>query len=304
MTAFAPSQEAPRARTIAQSAQEYGRGVAGGLLFSIPLLFTAEVWSSSFTIEPLRLLLYVVCVSALLVLYNHFAGLRPNASWLECVVDAVEEMGVGLVLAAATLWLVGELDAPLAPLEALGKIVMEGMSVALGVSVGTAQLGQSSESDPDAETGFGAELAIAFCGAIVFVSNIAPTEEILLVAQGATPMKLLFIALLSLGLGGYILYFSEFRGASKTEDKMEVARGVISSYAVALVATALTMGFFGRFDGETLSTNISQTVVAGLAGAMGASAGRFLLQLNQGGGGGDDGDEQNEGDDKQDNKDE
>jgi len=31
-------------RSTAESLQEYGRGIAGGLMFSIPLLYTMEVW--------------------------------------------------------------------------------------------------------------------------------------------------------------------------------------------------------------------------------------------------------------------
>ncbi|MDQ3135846.1 MAG: TIGR02587 family membrane protein, partial [Acidobacteriota bacterium] len=31
-------------RPIKKSLQEYARGVAGGLLFSLPLLYTMEVW--------------------------------------------------------------------------------------------------------------------------------------------------------------------------------------------------------------------------------------------------------------------
>jgi hypothetical protein len=31
-------------RSTGESLREYGRGVAGGLLFSLPLLYTVEVW--------------------------------------------------------------------------------------------------------------------------------------------------------------------------------------------------------------------------------------------------------------------
>ena len=270
----------PKTRPIAESAQQYGRGIAGGLLFSLPLLFTAEVWSVSFTLEPWRLLLCIAAAGAVLMLYNRFAGLTANPSWLECALDAVEEIGLGLLIAAGMLWLVGRIEAPLWSLETLGPIVVSGLSVAMGVSVGTAQLGQNSEERPPAGRGELAQGPIAFCGAIVFVANIAPTEEVLLIALSVGPGKLLLIALLSLFLSGFILYFSEFRGSQSAESPFEIVRGVLFSYAVALVATAGTLAFFGRFDGETPITNLSQTVVAGLAGALGASAGRFLLQLD------------------------
>ena len=41
-------------RPIAKSLQEYGRGIAGGMLFSLPLLYTMEVWWAGFSIHPWR----------------------------------------------------------------------------------------------------------------------------------------------------------------------------------------------------------------------------------------------------------
>ena len=31
-------------RTIAESLNEYGRRIAGGLMFSLPLIYTMEIW--------------------------------------------------------------------------------------------------------------------------------------------------------------------------------------------------------------------------------------------------------------------
>ena len=92
-----------RARTIAQSLQEYGRGLAGGLMFSLPLLYTMEVWWAGFTSHPWRLALYVATTFALLLGYNYFAGLRRDSCFSEVVLDSVEEMGLGILVARAEL---------------------------------------------------------------------------------------------------------------------------------------------------------------------------------------------------------
>ncbi len=280
----------PQTRKPSQSLREYGRGIAGGLIFSLPLLFTMEVWWASFLLEPRRLLLYVLGAFALLLAYNRFAGLREDASWWECAIDSVEEMGIGLVLGALMLWLLGRSDVSGSGLEVVGKIVVEGMTVAVGVSVGTAQLGTSgpqgaddARPDKEREGDVLAQSAIAFCGAILFISSIAPTEEVFVIASESSPIKLLLTALLSLVLAGLVLFFSEFRGSGrniKSGDSFFIVRGIFSTYAIALVASALALFFFGRFDGESFPTIISQTVVAALAAAMGASAGRLLLQSN------------------------
>jgi uncharacterized membrane protein len=54
--------------------------------------------------------------------------------------------------------------------------------------------------------------------------------------------------------------------------------GTVVTYSVALAASALILGFFGRFDEAGLSACVAQTVVLGVAATMGASAGRLLLQ--------------------------
>ncbi len=286
---FSPS------RTPAQSLQEYGRGIAGGLIFSLPLLFTMEVWFAGFTLHPTRLALYVVATFALLLAYNRFAGLRSDASWWECAIDSVEEMGLGLVLSAAILWLLGRLDLAEDWSVTLGKIVIEAMTVAIGVSVGTAQLG--SGQDGEQESGMEndeagnpsdlSQLAIAFCGAVLLAANVAPTEEVLVLAEENSSLRLFLIALISLLLGGYVLFFAEFRGArqfARSADTFHLGRGVISTYAIALAASASMLFFFGRFDGETASLCVAQTVVVALPASLGASAGRLLLQGNAGGG--------------------
>ncbi|MBA2457682.1 MAG: DUF2391 family protein, partial [Gemmatimonadales bacterium] len=71
------------ARSPAESLREYGRGVAGGLLFSLPLLYTTEVWEAGFTMPPHRQLAYLVGTCVLLLGYNRYSGLHPDTSWAE-----------------------------------------------------------------------------------------------------------------------------------------------------------------------------------------------------------------------------
>jgi uncharacterized membrane protein len=137
------------------------------------------------------------------------------------------------------------------------------------------------DSDDERSHDFVSQMAIAFCGGVLFATNIAPTEEILVVAEESSPLKLLLIALVSLLLGGYVLFFSQFRGASRFSHRdglFPLVRGIISTYAVALLAAACSLFFFGRFDGETPQICLSQTVVLSLVASLGASAGRLLLQ--------------------------
>ncbi|HEX6182739.1 MAG TPA: TIGR02587 family membrane protein [Pyrinomonadaceae bacterium] len=275
-------------RTVSESLREYARGVAGGLLFSLPLLYTMEVWWAGFTSHPWRLALYVAATFALLLGYNRLLGLRHDTCFSEVVIDSVEEMGLGILVALLILWLLGRVTVGMPLEEVAGKVVIEAMTVAVGVSVGTAQLGaDGDEGDkgvsggPTSAGGFGGQLVIALCGAVLFAANVAPTEEIVMIAVEVSAWRLLGLALLSLGLGALILYYSEFAGSKKHvrfDRHHDVLVGTVVTYAVALAASAAILLFFGRFDGQALVTCVAQTVVLGVAATLGASAGRLLLQ--------------------------
>jgi putative integral membrane protein (TIGR02587 family) len=305
-------------RTVAESFQEYGRGVAGGLMFSLPLLYTMEVWWAGFNSHPWRLAAYVVATFVLLLGYNRYAGLHHDATMLEVAIDSVEELGIGFIMSAVALFLLGRISFEMPANEIAGQIVVEAMTVAIGVSVGTAQLGgggneagahlgdganpagqatrrggdnkaqkkRRAHGTKDAQTQrgephFGGQMLLALCGATLFAANVAPTEEIVLIAVESSWMRLIALAFVSLLLGSLILHYSEFRGAERfvrTDGLSAVVLGSVITYTVALFASALILWFFGRFDGVSFYTALAQIIVLGVAATLGASAGRLLLQ--------------------------
>lgn len=288
-------------RSIGRSLQEYLRGIVGGLLFSLPLLYTMEVWWAGYTMHPIRLLIYVLATFTLLLGYNRYGGLRRDASSVEVAIDSVEEMGIGIVIATVVLWLLGQLTFDMQISEVVGKIATESMTVAIGVSVGTAQLGGSEGESGDtgmqnelsqAQSTSGpflllegsdisGQLAITTCGAVLFGANVAPTEEIFIIATQSNAFKLIGMALLSMLLGTLILFYSNFTGAqsfSKSRGIKTVFSGAIITYAISLIVSAAILWVFGRFDGTSASICLAETVVLGVAATLGASAGRLLLQ--------------------------
>ena len=274
-------------RTVTQSLRESARGVAGGLLFSLPLLYTMEVWWAGFTSHPWRLAAYVAATLVLLLGYNYFVGLRRDSCFSEVVIDSFEELGLGLLVALLVLWLLGRVTAGMPLGEVVGKTVIEAMTVAIGVSVGTAQLGPGEDDDRGVggrgakSVGFGGQVVIALCGAVLFAANVAPTEEVVMIAVEVSAWRLLGLSALSLALGALILYYSEFAGSTRHvvfDRHHDVLVGTVVTYAVALAASAAILLFFGRFEGQALGVCVAQTVVLGVAATLGASAGRLLLQ--------------------------
>jgi putative integral membrane protein (TIGR02587 family) len=286
-------------RPLSESVEEYGRGVAGGFLFSLPLLYTMEVWWNGFLATPLKLLAYLGFTFVLLLGYNRFAGMREDAGWLDIVIDSVEEMGIGVILSVLILYLIGQIDGGMARAELIGKVAIETGMVAVGVSVGTAQLGGGNGGEKE-DQGKGqksgtkkdgardkrrhasaSDIFIGFCGAFLISAHVAPTEEVPMIASEASSGKLAVLALVSLATATVVLFFSNFRGSSRysvVESRWRLAGIAATTYAIAAVASALMLWFFDRFDGVGLMFAVSQIVVLAFPAVIGASAGRLLLQ--------------------------
>lgn len=282
-------REGEENRSYGRSLREYARGVVGGLLFSLPLLYTMEVWWAGFISRPSNLLVYLAAGFLLLFGYNRYAGLHHDASWLEVGFEAVEEMGLGLLVSAGILWLIGQIDGTMTVNEVVGKIVVEAVTVAIGISVGSAQLGGVGEAgmtgkggDPDRPLSLAGQVVLAGCGAVLLASNVAPTEEIVLIAIEASRWQVVGLAVLSFALAWTILFASDFKGADRLSPPGEGAGWMVLrtalNYTVALTASAFILWFFGRFDGASLDICVAQTVVLGVASSLGASAGRVLLR--------------------------
>ncbi len=296
-------------RPASESLREYGRGLAGGLLFSLPLLYTMEVWWSGFLVHSWTLIAYLVTTFLLLLGYNRYAGMHPDATFGQVVMDSVEEMGIGLIVAAVVLYLLGQVTGEMTLSEILGKVVVEAMTVAVGVSVGTAQLGgQSKEEESDGEGSEGdragreessgnqggqdrdlkaerrelrADLVLGFCGAVLFASNVAPTEEVLMIAAEASAWKLLGLAGLSIAMAALILFHIEFIKSDPPTANgrtWTMVRQLAATYAMALAASALMLWFFQRFEGTSPGVAVAQTVVLAFPGVLGATAGRLLIR--------------------------
>lgn len=292
------------------SLKEYGRGISGGLLFSIPLLYTMEMWWLGFLSSPRQLLGFLFVTLLLLVGYNRVSGFREDSGWGEIIVDSVDALGIGILTAAAVLWILGRISMDM-PFEiVLGKIAVEAGMVAIGISIGTAQLGAEESGDGSGRASSGtatgeqgesgksgsrksdsknkrsnslalSQVMLAFFGGLAFAANVAPTEEILLIAAEMSFTKLIVLALLSVFVAAAILHFSEFTGSrihAHAETPFEVVTGVAATYTVALGTAASILWFIGRFEGASLSLVVALTVVLAFPTVLGASAARLLLQ--------------------------
>ena len=284
---------------VKESLKEYARGIAGGLLFSFPLLYTMEVWWAGFIASPFSLLILALTTYLLLLGYNRFAGLRPDATWSEVAIDSVEEMGIGLLLSFAILLMLNRIQiGSMSTDEIMGKVVIEAMFVAIGVSIGTAQLGvgkgggkgdeeqgrddqKKNKKEPAHRTGKAGMAVLALCGSLVVGGNVAPTQEVLMIAVEAEPGHILAMALASLFLCAVILFFSDFKGSPKRRPEnfaFHLVSDVCLCYVMALGASAFVLWFFDRFENMSFWNAFAEVIVLGVLSSVGASAGRLLIK--------------------------
>ena len=271
-----------------ESVREYGRGFAGGLLFSLPLLYTMEVWWAGYVARPPRLLALLAATFLLLLAYNRVSGMRHDASWIEVAIDSVEELGLGTLTAVLVLFLIGRIGPDVSRGEALGLVVAEAVVVAIGFSVGTAQLGPgASDRELGAEgdrawSPLARHVVIAACGALLFAANVAPTEEVVVIALDTGPLRLLGLVLLSLLIVGAILVLTRRAGEDELPGgKSGLLYDTALTYVVGLAIAAAVLWFFGRFDGASPVVALRQSVVLAFPSGIGAAAGKVLLEIRE-----------------------
>lgn len=267
-------------RKISETTKEYGRGIVGGLLFSLPLLYTMEVWWTGFIASPGKLLAFIVFTFLLLLGYNRHAGMRPDASLRDILHESVEDIALAFIVAFLFLLLISKVGFSMSFSEIAGKVIVESMIVAIGVSVGTAQLGQSpgEEGKKSRDGGILQVIVLGVCGAALVSSSVAPTEEILQIAIISESVHLLLMILGSLIISAVILFYSDFKGTGPVEGGFQkIFMHLIINYLIALIVSFMMLWFFGRINDYSLSLVIAEIVVLAIPASLGASAGRLLI---------------------------
>ena len=81
---------------------DYGRGLAGGLLFGLPILLTAEVWHEAFVMSPTRIVLFLLVQVVLLLGLVWVSGFKRRREMTsgQVALEAVQTMGLALVESA------------------------------------------------------------------------------------------------------------------------------------------------------------------------------------------------------------
>ncbi|WP_428060080.1 TIGR02587 family membrane protein [Brevundimonas sp.] len=280
MTTAAPFVNLDRERAYVS---DLGRAFAGALVFNIPLLMTMEMWEQGVVMDRWRLLTFILCGLPLLYGLSYYAGFSKRRGLVNDALDTAVALAVGFVTASLLLILFGvvEWDAP--PREALGMVALQAVPGAMGALLARRQLsGARSESgggDTDEEeASYFGELFLMAAGALFFALNIAPTEEMILIAYKASPAHILALIAVSIMLLHLIVFKAGFAGQEEA-DRPAAAflHFTLPGYAIALAVSLFTLFLFGRADGHSVAGVVQTMVVLGFPASIGAAAARLLV---------------------------
>ena len=280
--------EKAKGPSVAQSARQYLTAIAGGILVGLPLLWTMEVWDDGAVLGAAKLLVLLAIGFAVVVGFNSLAGFRRDRTWLALMVDSIEAMGMSVAVAALALAALGRLDPALGVPTLVGRIAIETIPVAFGMSLAATVMGQSTgdKGGPTGESttlGPLGRLLVAGAGALYFALNIAPTDEVRILAAESSPVQLLAAVLAGLGIGLAIVFYSDFRGGlglGKHDRRWPLENPVgetVAAYTLALLISLVLLWAFGSVDGANPHAVVAQVVMLAIVASFGAAGSRLIV---------------------------
>ncbi len=259
------------------------RATGGAIIFSLPMLMTMELWWLGFYADRVRLALFVAVMIPLLIGLSHFAGFEPTFDWIDDTVDAFVALAVGFVAAGVVLALFDEIGPGMSMDETLGKIAIQAVPGSIGAMLAVSQFGPRDEHAEEElqQAGYWGELFFMVIGALFLSLNVAPTEEIILIAYKITDWHALGLVLLSLAIMHAFVYAVEFRGQAEVKPGTPFwsvfLRYTVVGYAIALLISLYVLWTFGRSDGTSFEHLMMGAIVLAFPGAIGAAAARLVF---------------------------
>jgi putative integral membrane protein (TIGR02587 family) len=260
-----------------------GRAFGGAIFFSLPLLMTMEMWQLGFTMARLPLALFMVTMMPVLFGLEYYTGFKDSTTVLDEIADAAVAYGVGVVASVIVLAMFNliSLDEPVSSI--VGKVALQAIPASFGAMLSGSQFGAqgAAERRHKRDVGFGGILFLMAVGALFLAFNVAPTEEMFLIAARMTPWHGIALAIASLIIMHGFVYAASFRGAPAAPEGLSrralFFRFTVPGYAIALTVSIYVLWTFGQYEGHTATMMIMQAVVLGFPASIGAAAARLVV---------------------------
>ncbi|MGA1835182.1 TIGR02587 family membrane protein [Rhizobium wenxiniae] len=267
------------------------RGVAGALLFALPMFMTMEMWELGFYMDRSRLFLLLIVNIPLLIILSDRVGFEQTFTWGQAVRDASIAYGLGIIASVLILVAIGVIKVGQSPHEIIGMIAIQAVPASIGAMLGRSQLGgqanddetDDSSDDPvdERETSYVGELFLMAVGALFLNLNVAPTEEMILLSFKMTPWHALATVAASLAVMHGFVYALSFKGshdlAEGTPSWHAFVRFTLPGYLIAGLISACCLWTFHRTDDVGSTQILMMIAILSFPGAVGAAAARLIL---------------------------
>ncbi|HWT30673.1 MAG TPA: TIGR02587 family membrane protein [Propylenella sp.] len=261
------------------------RAFGGAVLFAFPLLMTMEMWQLGFSMSRLRLALFIAITLPVLFGLSYYSGFEKTETRAEDAEDAFVAFGVGFIAAALMLALFGMItwDMPLG--EIFGKIGIQTVPASIGAIVASKQFhaggGEDDEEEEEKRASYPGELFLMTAGAIFVAFNVAPTEEMLLIAFTMTSWHAVALALVSvLMLHGFV-YTVGFAGQEEPPGYagfwLTFLHFTIAGYGIALLVSLYVLWTFERTVDVHFAEVAMMMVVMAFPASLGAAMARLVV---------------------------
>lgn len=268
----------PAARELSY-VRDLARAFGGALLFSLPLLMTMEMWAFGFTLDGVRLGIFLLTALPLLLGLAFYAGFSGHQGPGHAILDTFVALAVGFVVASVLMTLLGVIE-PAAPLrQSIGQVALQAVAGAMGALLARRQLNRAGQAGGDEDTAnYPGELFLMIAGALFLALNIAPTEETMLISYRMSPWHVLGLMVVSLGLMHAIVYLAGFAGQEEQGHPVTAFfHYTLAGYGLVLLTSLYVLWVLGAVDGHSLRGTVEAMVVLSFPGAIGAAAARLLV---------------------------
>jgi len=186
-------------------AVDLARNFGGAILFSFPLLMTMEMWWLGFYMNRFRLALFLIVAFVVVIGLSYFEG--TDETLKIDVLDALVACAVGYIVSSVMLFLFAIIKPGMSIDEVVGKISLHAIPSSIGAILARRQLGIEKEKEEHTRRQwYGAKIFLSGVGAIFLAFQLAPTEEMVLIAHQMTEWHVAALAIVSLSLSHARLY--------------------------------------------------------------------------------------------------
>jgi putative integral membrane protein (TIGR02587 family) len=246
-----------------------------------------EMWWYGRTISDALLLTLIVATVAIVLLSLLFGGFRLGRS-SHLAMDVLITFGIGIVISAITLLVVGQIQPGRLPFSAAVRMVgIEAIPCAIGAALAVTQFRPRKRGEEQTDRRIDAlpedfeKILATIVGGVFFGFNIAPTEEPWKMMIEAEPYHFPLIVLFSLVASYMVVFLADFAERPSGYDEGALGRPLSETFVSYLLSLGVAYGFLNAFGHITSATPLyyqaAATVMLGYVTTIGGSAGRVLV---------------------------